>query len=76
MPILDVCCRRARVRISFVKLLLVSLAISASANGQMPAGFHWVDFKRECMQGTVECEAKDAKVTAQFVRVDLAKDLV
>ena len=47
MRIADVCYERAGVRISFVKLLLVSLAISATAQGQVPAGFHWVDFKRE-----------------------------
>ena len=34
MPILNVCYKRARVRISFVKLLLVSLAISSTAHGQ------------------------------------------
>lgn len=43
----DVCHKRARVRINSVKLLLVSLAISANAHGQMPAGLRWVDFKRE-----------------------------
>jgi len=35
------------MRINYVKVLLVTLAISATAHGQMPAGFHWVDFKRE-----------------------------
>jgi len=47
MPILDVCRERARVRINFLMLLLVSLAVSAAARDQMPAGFHWVDFKRD-----------------------------
>src|SRR5450755_1693284 len=47
MPNLTVCRERARVRINCVKLLLISVAFSANACGQMPAGFHWVDFKRE-----------------------------
>ena len=47
LPIVDVCYERAGVRVNFVTLLLVSLAISATAQGQMPAGFRWVDFKRE-----------------------------
>ena len=47
MQISNVCYKHAPERINFVKLLLVSLAISAPAQGQMPAGFHWVDFKHE-----------------------------
>lgn len=47
MPILDVRHRCARVRIGFATLLLVGIVISATADGQTPAGFHWVDFKRE-----------------------------
>jgi hypothetical protein len=47
VPIVSVCNKRTQARFNPVKLLLVSLAISASAHGQTPAGFHWVDFKRE-----------------------------
>lgn len=32
---------------SLVKLLLVLVSISATACGQMPASFHWVDFRRD-----------------------------
>lgn len=47
MPIFDAHYKRAGMRINLVAFLLVLLAISAPAHGQPPAGFHWVDFKRE-----------------------------
>jgi hypothetical protein len=47
MAIFDVCDKRAPVRINLVKFLLVSLAISATARGQMPASFQWVDLRHD-----------------------------
>ena len=73
IPIFDVCYRRAGARISFVKCLLVSLAISATAHGQMPAGFRWVDFKRESATvQKVEQALKSEDYTA--IREILLKD--
>lgn len=36
-----------RTRLIAAKLLLVSLLVSGTAQGQLPAGFHWVDFKKD-----------------------------
>jgi hypothetical protein len=47
VPIFDAHYKRAGMRINLVTFLLVLLAISATAHGQTPAGFHWVDFKLE-----------------------------
>jgi len=68
--------KRAGMRINLVAFLLVLLAISAPAHGQPPAGFHWVDFKRELQPCKRLNRRSKVKSTQQFAKSSLRMDLL
>jgi len=57
--------RLTRVRVIAAEVLLISVSIVGVAHSQMPAGFHWVDFKQEASTVSgVERALKEEHYTA------------